>query len=140
MSSDEPENDTTTAATETAKVHYAVNLWGSFPEEGNDDCYTGVDYTSLVDAVSLYAALVAGDGSKLGSAFVARTYFASTVCVELARVEGNLVETLRVERTPHAHAVGRRILQARREERLELATQAGMAFGVDAYNDAMGAF
>ena len=31
--------------------HYSVNLWGSHPDAGNDDCWTGAYFPTLLDAI-----------------------------------------------------------------------------------------
>ncbi len=35
---------------------YHVDYWGSDPDEGNDDCWTGYDFSSLEEARAKFAA------------------------------------------------------------------------------------
>lgn len=110
---------------------FSVTEWGSHPDEGNDDCWTGSDFASLAEAEAEMARLIKAEGSPYsagGTAYV--------------MLDGPGV--CRVEPIPAYHSPEgkrRRERKAREDramERHERAMEAGMAFGCDGYNDAMG--
>ena len=123
-------------------VSFSVNLWGSHPDAGNDDCHTGREYVTREEAESALLALASHGVVPAEFARASATYHQDTAYVELCEEDKHGSETLVVLATPHAAKVERR--QAREIEREEAewkreqATQAGMAFGVEGYNDAMG--
>lgn len=108
---------------------YSVNLWGSHPDEDNDDCWTGDDFDTLDDARA------AADGwvdhfetpdliARVGAGYYTR----STAFVEIAG--------------PDVHEV-RRVGHPKRDDgdsdwRREIAMEAGMLHGVEAFNEVMG--
>jgi len=99
-------------------MSWEVNLWGSRPGD-NDDCWTGKDFPTEAEARVAYL-----DPERTFSAVDMR----STVFVEL--VGPGVSEE-------------RRIRKDLPEDdgsywRWEIAVQAGMGLGVEAYNDAMG--
>ena len=91
---------------------YSVNEWGSHPEAGNDDCWTGSDFATLAEAEAAFA--VTPDDS-------------STCFVE---IDGPGVNRVRKVRDPAP--------VDRDEWRREIAREAGMLGGVHAYNEVMG--
>lgn len=99
---------------------YTVCLWGSHPDAGNDDCHTGDDFATLDEA---RAAFEAWD-----------THFAA----------GSVLSTTHVELDgPDVHEVKQ--VRAKRADdyidahwRHEMAMEAGMGLGIDAYNEVMG--
>ena len=102
-----------------------VSLWLTHPDLGNDDCMTAADFATEAEARAAVADLDAHfcRASSDGCAFV--------------MVDGPDCHEV-VER-PGVAAQSRREARFDRElERSEAAMQAGMAFGVDGYNDAMG--
>jgi len=102
---------------------YEVNEWGSEPRT-EDDCWTGADYATLAEA---------------HADFEAWTTRSTYVIVELIEVspEGEVTELARREIGNKARY--KRELEAdRRAWQREIAMEAGMAFGCDGYNDAMG--
>lgn len=116
---------------ETMKT-YSVNLWGSNPDEtDNDDCWTGRDYVTRDEAVAAYQAIYKWPDAPFGNPRFADFEF----CV----IDGPDVHE--VMPNPDQKSQARRRREAARsdaEERSERAMQAGMAFGVDGYNDEMG--
>lgn len=115
---------------------YSVNLWGSHPDAGNDDCWTGDEFATLDEALACYRAL----SGSIGNFVLAE---------QLDKVTGHDWEYVEID-GPDVHDVSRNPDQARqrrhrrertrgdREWQREIAHQAGMAFGCDGYNDAMG--
>lgn len=98
---------------------YSVLLWASHPENENDDCITGTDFLSLNDALDCAANL-------------ADTFFLSAVA-ETQYIEIDGPDHYSVRKNPNYVA-----RNDDNEWRNEIAHQAGMMGGVDAYNDAMG--
>lgn len=112
---------------------WSVNLWGSHPEAENDDCWTGDDYATEGEARAVYeaadpvAAMAASLPEPKRPEFIAY-HSRDTVFVEIDGPTSNEVRRLRADR--------RRFDD--REWSREIATQAGMMGGCDAYNGAMG--
>jgi hypothetical protein len=99
--------------------NYSVCEWGSHPDEGNDDCWTGADFDTLEEAEAMFAA---------------EPHDASTAFVEL-----NGPDVYRIREIPGVAARNRREAEAdRRAWQHEMAVEAGMLHGIDAYNDEMG--
>lgn len=101
---------------------YEVNLWGSHPREKQDDCITGVVYDTLEQAMKTFCEPI--------REFALRT-LKYTAYIELksddyycVRENPAFVPKVKEERDA--------------EWDREIAMQAGMAHGVNAYNDAMG--
>jgi hypothetical protein len=101
-------------------MSYSVNLWGSHPKNGNDDCITGADFPTLEKAEHCAA--------NLRATFTAR----SVKGAEWIEIDGP--DHNSCKRNPD-YVPSRDDDSAERSER---AMQAGMAFGVQGYNDAMG--
>lgn len=96
-------------------ANYSVNLWGSHPDSNNDDCCTGWDFETLTEARERF------------------------------EVERNGYDLPFVELTgPGVYEVARtkNVVDARRDDRSdwnrEIAMEAGMLHGIDAYNDIQG--
>ncbi len=107
---------------------YSVNFWGSHPNAGNDDCYCGEDFATVAEARAYFT-----DPSRWG------TYVIDCSHVELASGErsqdGALwVKTIKVRKNPEYQASQ----QDDKDWRNEIATQAGMLGGIEAYNEALG--
>lgn len=105
--------------TTTAKP-FAVNLWGSHPDAGNDDCHTGDDFDTLDEALAAADNVVKHFG---------KSYDHSVAYIE---IDG-----------PDFHENRKNLrfkpsLDDDSAERSERAMQAGMGLGIDAYNDEMG--
>jgi len=95
---------------------YSVNQWGSHPDAGNDDCFTGEDFLTREEAEA---------------AFDKEVHDCYVMYIEL---DGPDVHEVR--RNPHYSR--RQIALDEAAERSERAMQAGMAFGCQGYNEAMG--
>lgn len=98
------------------RLAWAVTQWGSHPDEGNDDCWTGEDFNTEAEA----------------RACVER--YLVNRSVQFVMLEGPRDER-EVTRNKSAKVVRD---DGDDEWRRENAMQAGMAFGCDGYNDAMG--
>ena len=114
-------------------VPYSVTLWGSNPDTtDNDDCWTGEDYATRDEAIAAYRHVVMFPQHD-----------------QLVRACGGDWEFVMID-GPDAHEVTANPDQAaqrrhRRESarsdaewRSERAMQAGMAFGVEGFNDEHG--
>jgi len=112
---------------------YSVSLWGSRPGT-DDDCWTGLDFETMAEARRCFDEPERFFKSDLSSA----AWFALT---REYRLNGtNYSDEMGVRENPSYDRA--RIERERRMydemERRERAMQAGMAFGVDGYNDEMG--
>lgn len=106
---------------------YSVNLWGSKPGT-DDDCHTGDDFETLEDAMKVYRhpfTHFKGPGNQGGE-----SYYSGELWVEL---DGPDVHEERQERRGR----GKRD-NGDEEWRREIANEAGMLHGVQAYNEVMG--
>jgi hypothetical protein len=101
---------------------YSVNLWGSDPDAGNDDCWTGVDFATREEAFAAF---------RNPWTHVNATYFRPA---DVAWIEVDGPDLHEKRRNP-AYRPSRRTDDGWRQE---CAMQAGMGMGVEAYNDAMG--
>jgi hypothetical protein len=113
--------------TRTDSKPFSVTLWGSHPEEDNDDCWMGDDFATLAEAESAYrdpASISLGAASEMAGGSVA-----------YIMLDGPGLDEPMVRKNP-SHKPRRRDDDS--EWRREFAQQAGMAFGCDGYNDAMG--
>lgn len=108
----------------TAKP-FSVTLWGSHPDAGNDDAWTGDDFDNYFDA--FYAA-------THWRQHFARQHVQSVAFVELTGSD-ELGDVYQLIANPD-------FVADRADDdsdwRSERAMQAGMAFGVDGWNDEMG--
>ncbi len=95
---------------------FAVNLWGTHPDCGNDDCCTGDNFDTLAAAVACASNPDAFFPHAKHCAFI-----------EIVSPEGKLVIERKIPKTkPVEYGCH------------EFANLQGMAGGIDAYNDAMG--
>ena len=104
---------------------YALLAWGSHPRADNDDCHWGQDFDGRAAALEAFHAAV-------GEHYVEWFELDGVVDPEIG---DNLMR-----RNP-AHDPARIAREERRDRdewRQEIAMQAGMGLGVEAYNDAMG--
>ena len=122
--------------TTTAELPFSVNLWGSHPSENNDDCWTGVDFATLDEAVACYRAIVMwpNDG-ELPRSCGYDWEFVEITGPDVHEVTANRDQ---VSQSRHRHRRLRERSRGDAEWRREIATQAGMGGGVDWYNDEMG--
>jgi hypothetical protein len=102
------QNDTT-----TTNLPFAVNEWGSHPDEGNDDCWTGQDFATFEEARARFDEL----REKLADG-----------AVELVGPGVHEVYDTGRRDKPEDSGSWQR----------EMAMEAGMLHGVDAYNEMMG--
>lgn len=111
---------------------YSVNLWGSHPDDDNDDCWVGSDFATLAEAQAVFDSWRAHFETPHFSVHDA-------AYVELARGtrgDGMLqVESIEIKPNPDFVPSTDDIDDVWRSE---LSMQTGMAFGVQGYNDAMG--
>jgi len=113
---------------------YSVNFWGSHPDAGNDDCLCGEDFATLEGARAYFA-----DPSLW--VFNGGTFLVDDCpYVELASGERSsdgvlTVETIKVRKNPDY----RPDCGGGDDWRDEIAREAGMLGGVEAYNEVMGA-
>lgn len=102
---------------------FTVDLWGSHPFAGNDDCWTGLDFDSLEEALECYHNL-----EKHFEAYALEE-------TRFVKLDGPNVDAVYIKEvfgyvTPESDSD-----DAWERER---AMQAGMAFGCDGYNDFYG--
>lgn len=114
---------------------YSVTLWGSNPDEtDNDDCWTGDDFVTREEALCIYREVVMfPDNAKLSRACGPRGSW------EYVMIDGP--DTHEVYQNPDRLSCARRRRELWRldaEWQRERATEAGMLHGVGAYNDEMG--
>ena len=95
---------------------FAVNHWGSHPDAGNDDCFTGQDFDTL-------------EAAKASPMYLSAEYD-----VPFIELDGPGVHEVR--RNPDFSA--KEVAFDYALEQSERAMQAGMAFGVQGFNDEMG--
>ena len=106
---------------------YTVDLWWSHPRAGNDDCCTGCEAPTLEEAERLLASV---------EEWAHPSALRNTAWIIVMDADGNIV---REKRNPSFKKPSpRRAAEEDEEWRREIATQAGMAFGVEAYNEEMG--
>jgi len=113
---------------------YSVTLWGSNPDEtDNDDCWTGDDFATREEAILVYREVVMfPDDSKLSLVCGPRGSW------EFVMIDGP--ETHEVTQNPDRPSCARRRRELERsnaEWRRERAMEVGMLQGVNAYNDEM---
>ncbi len=96
---------------------FTVTFWGSHPDDENDDCWTGEDFMSLAPAMEAFHA------ECFGSA------------IAYIMIHGPGVHQIR--QNPHHHKP-RKHAQSDADWQSEIAMQAGMGLGVEAYNDELG--
>ena len=113
---------------------YTVTLWGSNPDEtDNDDCWTGDDFATREQAIACYREVVMfPDHSQIAK-----------VCGrggwEYVMIDGP--DTHELTQNPDRPSCERRRRELERSDRewqRERAMEAGMLHGVEAYNDEMG--
>ena len=97
---------------------YSVNYWGSHPDEDNDDCLSGDEYGTLAEAEAAYLA-EPFTGCRRDTAWIV--------------LDGPDVSR---ERRNPAYRPSRDDGDA--DWQREIANEAGMLHGAEAYNDEMG--
>jgi len=106
---------------EAEGLPYSVNLWGSDPQEGNDDCNTGGDYATREEALAVYN----NPWSDFNPTFSA--------CTAYIEIDGPDVYDSR----PNPDYAGP-TCDDDSDWIEEMARQNGMAFGCQGYNDTYG--
>lgn len=90
---------------------FIVKFWGSHPDQDNDDCFYGVEYESLAEAVLTYNEPADKD-------------------IEYIEITG-----------PGVYGIRKNLNYSRRKIEIafdfEYAMQAGMLGGIESYNDAL---
>jgi len=110
---------------------FSVNLWGSHPEDENDDCWTGVDFDTLAAAKAWLDAPV----------FPAWSPSHTVAYMQLVRDSdesgAGYVEEIEVRRNPayDTPAAKRTRRQDDSLDRSEAQWQAAMSHGVQGWND-----
>jgi hypothetical protein len=110
---------------------YSVTLWGSHPDLVNDDCWTGDDFDSHEEALVCYRELTKRPWDHpLGK---------SCGHWEFMMIDGPGVhEIIANPDQKTCQRKRRELAREDREWRREIANEAGMLYGIEAYNDAMG--
>ena len=123
---------------------YAINFWGSHPDEDNDDCWIGSEYQDAATALEAFAS----DPMELAMSWctVSATEGASTQrMAALASLAQSVRDSAYIELDgPNVHGVRKNPYFKRgrkdaddRAWRAERAMEAGMLHGCDAYNDVL---
>ena len=110
---------------------FSVDLWGSDPENNNDDCWDGEDFETYEEALAYY--------KKVEGTSYAPPHTVAVIILS-RRMDGNNRQILE-KRENAAHDPERRAREDeafRRQCRSEGAMQAGMGLGCAGYNDYMG--
>lgn len=103
---------------------HSVNLWGSHPTEGNDDCWAGCDFDSWDEAFEFY-------NDPWQDPQFAQHYKSCTAVIELlTEGSGEQITRDNPDYNPTQDTID--------DWQREIAREAGMMGGCDAYNDAMG--
>jgi hypothetical protein len=102
---------------------YSVNHWGTHPDEENDDCFTGEDFDSLDEAIK---------------AFHADPEDSSVQYIEIDGIEDTDLSKHGLSSRYRKNPSFRKTRNDDSEWRREQAMQAGMAYGCQGYNEAMG--
>jgi hypothetical protein len=104
---------------------WTVSLWLTHPDENCDDCMTGDHFATEAEA----RACAADPNSCFDQVLFSDCAFVA--------LDGPGVHAV-TERPGVAERARRQAAREAQIDRSEVAMQAGMAFGVDGYNDAMG--
>lgn len=110
---------------------YTVEVYGSHPDEQNDDCWTGDEFITNAEACDAYMLAVHGAPGAIGTSAYASNWM-------YIKLEGPDVRLIAKNPRYSVKLAERARREADAAERSERATQAGMAFGCDGYNDEMG--
>jgi len=124
-----------TTTTPPSTKPFSVTLWGSNPDEtDNDDCWTGEDFATLEEATRTYREVVMfPDHAKLARVCGPRGAW------EYVMIDGPATHELTQNPDRRACEQHRRALErGTREWQREIAMEAGMLHGIEAYNNEMG--
>lgn len=116
---------------------YSVSYWGSHPDHDNDDCWTGADFETFEEALAAFQANP--------STVIPRSLNHLSLDLEAAFVQIDGDDPILEERLSKLGLglVRANPLYSKRHAKgddwdRERAMQAGMAFGCQGYNEAMG--
>ena len=115
----------------SAEKPFAVNIWNTNPQAGNDDCLTGDNFVTREEAEAAFNTALLGTKGALGSHGYCTNW-------EFAELDGPDVYLIATNPRFSAALAARTRREEDSEWRREVATQAGMAGGCEAYNEAMG--
>jgi hypothetical protein len=101
----------------------SVLHWGSHPDLDNDDCFTGDEFDTVADAIKFYMQ----DPSDSSVGYIE---------IDLSDDILKMYNIERVRKNPNY--ISRKRDDNDDDWKREIAMQAGMGMGIDAYNDAMG--
>jgi hypothetical protein len=98
----------------------SINYWGSHPDLDNDDCFGGNEFDSIADAIQFYME----DPSDSSVEYIE---------IDLSDDVLKMYNIERMRKNPN-------FIPPNRDDdwKREIAMQAGMEMGVEAYNDYMG--
>ena len=115
---------------------FSVTLWGSNPDEtNNDDCWTGEDFATRDEAILAYREVVMfPDHSRLALACGPRGSW------EYVMIDGphDTREVTQNPDRPSCKQRRRELERGTREWQRERAMEVGMLHGIETYNDVMG--
>ena len=122
-------------STSTESRPYSITLWGSNPDEtDNDDCWTGDDFSTREEALATYREVVMFQDHPL-----------ARVCGPIGSWEYVMIDgpegVHEVTQNPDRISCERRRRELGRsnaEWQRERAMEAGMLHGIEAYNDEIG--
>lgn len=111
-------------------MSYSINAWGSHPDKENDDCWYGEECQTFLELMDLFGTYFAKKDSSVA-------YF------ELCQTVPSSVPAELIDFDPNGfyHVVKNPFFRPSKKDTLwenEIAQQAGMMGGCEAYNDAMG--
>jgi len=104
---------------------YQINYWGSHPDEGHDDCHSGVDCATMKNAMYFFNQEVV----DINVEYV-------ELCESTGRTINGAIEVVRLKIRANPNYKPRK--DDDDDWRREMAMEAGMLHGVNAYNDMMG--
>ena len=119
---------------------YSVTLWGSNPDEtDNDDCWTGDDFVTREEAIAFYQEVVMFPTSGRISDGVAHKMIRGCGHWEFVMIDGP--DAHEVTANPDQAACRRHRRELRQSNaawRREVANEAGMLHGIEAHDEVMG--
>lgn len=102
---------------------YMVALWGSHPDQNNDDCWVGAEFASREEAQRAFE-----DPASISDFFAESLHDVDSVFLTADGPDIQEIRRLRPDRRPVRDGGWRR----------EMAMEAGMLHGVEAYNEVLG--
>jgi len=121
------------------KTYFAVELWQSHPDEDNDDCMQSYDFNDLASAQRAYD----NPHDELSANLALISHL--RICRITLHGKREYVDPINVRQVMTDAQISKRLAEREREREAfdsewsrELAMEAGMLYGVCAYNDHMG--